>query len=64
MIAILSQWIAVRKHFRNHDISNALFISKKGKRLAIRTMEDNFKKILKKLTINFHFNVTCHTFTP
>jgi site-specific recombinase XerD len=61
MIAILSQWMAVRKHFLNHDIANALFISKKGKRLAIRTMEDNFKKILKKLNINFHFNVTCHT---
>jgi integrase/recombinase XerD len=61
MIAILSQWIAVRKHFLNYDIANALFISKKGNRLAIRTMEDNFKQILKKLTINFHFNVTCHT---
>jgi site-specific recombinase XerD len=61
MSAILTQWLAVRKHFLNHDIDNALFISKKGKRLAIRTMEDNFKKILKKLNINFHFNVTCHT---
>jgi integrase/recombinase XerD len=61
MIAILSQWLAVRKHFLNHDIANALFISKKGNRLAIRTMEDNFKKILKKLNINFHFNITCHT---
>ena len=61
MIAILTQWLAVRKHFHNHDIANALFISKKGNRLAIRTMEDNFKKILKKLNINFHFNVTCHT---
>ena len=61
MIAILSQWLAVRKHFLNHDTSKALFISKKGNRLAIRTMEDNFKKILKKLNIHFHFNVTCHT---
>jgi site-specific recombinase XerD len=61
MTAILSQWMAVRKYFLNHDIANALFISKKGNRLTIRTMEDNFKKILKKLNINFHFNVTCHT---
>jgi site-specific recombinase XerD len=61
MSAILSQWLAVRKQFRNHEIVNALFISKKGNRLAIRTMEDNFKKILKKLNINCHFNVTCHT---
>ena len=61
MIAILTQWIEVRKYFLNNDTSKALFISKKGDRLAIRTMEDNFKKILKKLNINFHFNVTCHT---
>jgi len=61
MIAILSQWIAVRKQFLNYDICNALFISKKGNRLAIRTMEDNFKKIIKKLNLNVHFNVTCHS---
>ncbi len=52
---------AVRKHFLNQDISNALFISKKGNRLAIRTIEDNFKKIIKKQNFNLHFNITCHT---
>jgi len=61
MTAILTQWIAVRKQFLNYDISNALFISKKGNRLAIRTIEDNFKKIIEKLNINVPFNVTCHT---
>jgi len=61
MTSILTQWIAVRKYFLNHNIAKALFISKKGNRLAIRTMEDNFKKILKKLNIQFLFNVTCHT---
>jgi site-specific recombinase XerD len=61
MTTILSQWIAVRKKFLNHDIDNALFISKKGNRLAIRTMEDNFKKIISKLKLNHHFNGTCHT---
>lgn len=61
MIAILTQWLAVRKQFLNYDISNALFISKKGNRLAIRTIEDNFKKIIDKLNINVSFNVTCHT---
>jgi site-specific recombinase XerD len=61
MIAILTQWLAVRKYFLNHDTSKALFISKKGNRLAIRTMEDNFKKIISKLNLNQHFNVTCHT---
>ena len=61
MTAILSLWIAVRKHFINHDIDKALFISKKGNRLSIRTMEDNLKKIISKLKLNQHFNVTCHT---
>lgn len=61
MIAILTHWIALRKYFLNQDNSNALFISKKGNRLAIRTIEDNFKKIIKKLNIDFHFHVTCHT---
>ncbi|MFQ6115669.1 MAG: tyrosine-type recombinase/integrase [bacterium] len=56
MNAILTQWIAVRKHLLNYDISNALFISKKGNRLAIRTIEDNFKKILKKLNVNSHIH--------
>ena len=61
MTAILMQWIAVRKQFLNYDISNALFISKKGNRLAIRTIEDNFSKIIEKLNLNVPFNVTCHT---
>ncbi|HEX9971601.1 MAG TPA: tyrosine-type recombinase/integrase [bacterium] len=61
MMAILTQWIAVRKQFLNHDSCNALFISKKGNRLAIRTMEDNFKKIIQILNLNVHFNVTCHS---
>jgi site-specific recombinase XerD len=58
---ILAEWLALRNNFLNSDITNALFISKKGNRLAIRTMEDNFKKILKKARLNVPFNVTCHT---
>jgi len=61
MTVILTQCIAVRKHFLNYDINNALFISKKGNRLAIRTMEDNFKKIIETLKLNVPFNVTCHS---
>jgi integrase/recombinase XerC/integrase/recombinase XerD len=61
MIAILTQWLGVRKQFLNHNTSKALFISKKGNRLAIRTMEDNFKKIVDQLNLNVHFNVTCHS---
>lgn len=61
MVQVLSEWLAVRHHFMNSAKSNALFISKKGNRLAIRTMEDNFQKILKKADFNVHFQVTCHT---
>jgi len=61
MIQILIEWMAVRSRFLNSDKSNALFVSKKGNRLAIRTMEDNFKKILSKSGIYALFNVSCHT---
>jgi site-specific recombinase XerD len=50
MCQILSEYLAVRSFFHNSEHSPALFISKKGNRLAIRTMEDNL-----------NFNVTCHT---
>jgi len=61
MIRVLSEYITVRRYLHKSDKSMALFISKKGNRLAIRTMEDNFKKVLKKTEFNTHFNVTCHT---
>lgn len=61
MIQILSEWIAVRPKFCNADQNNALFISKKGNRLSIRTMEDNFKKISLRAGFKTHFNITCHT---
>lgn len=54
--------MAIRHNFKNHNTTTALFISKKGFRLAIRTMEDNLKKLLKKLDLNTLFNITCHTF--
>ena len=58
---ILCQYLAVRNQFHNSWLTPALFVSKKGNRLAIRTMEDNFKKILFYSSINVAFNVTCHT---
>ena len=61
LVEILSHYISVRSHFYNSWLSPALFISKKGNRLAIRTMEDNFKKIVFYSSINVPFNVTCHT---
>jgi site-specific recombinase XerD len=58
---ILSHYLAVRELFMNSWLTNALFVSKKGNRLAIRTMEDNFKKIRLQIGFKVPFNVTCHT---
>lgn len=61
LFQILSEYLAVRTLFYKNDQQNALFISKKGNRLAIRTMEDNFKKIVFKSGLQTRFNVSCHT---
>jgi len=61
VIKILEEWLAVRPFFFRSKHCNALFISKKGNRLAIRTMEDNLKKIVKRANLNTYFNVTCHS---
>jgi integrase/recombinase XerD len=58
---ILTQYLAVRPHFCRSWKNDALFLSKKGNRLAIRTMEDNLKKIVRYAPLNVQFNVTCHT---
>jgi site-specific recombinase XerD len=61
MAGIITDWLSVRDKFLNSDKSDSLFISKKGNPLAIRTMEDNFKKIIETSTINVSFNITPHT---
>lgn len=61
MEQILMEYLAVRHFFHNSEKTTALFVSKKGNRLAIRTMEDNMKKLLPKAKIITPFNVTCHT---
>jgi site-specific recombinase XerD len=61
MVQVLSEWLAVRHNFKNSDLTEALFISKKGNRLAIRTMEDNMKKLVDRLALQVHFRVTCHS---
>jgi site-specific recombinase XerD len=61
LIDILCQYLAVRNRFFNSWLTPALFVSKKGNRMAIRTMEDNFKKLFFYSSINVSFNVTCHT---
>ncbi len=61
LIEILCQYLAVRGRFLNSWLTPALFVSKKGNRLAIRTMEDNLKKILLYVPFEAPFNVSCHT---
>lgn len=61
MLKVLSEWLAVRHNFKNSELTGALFISKKGNRLAIRTMEDNMKKLVDRVGLEVHFRVTCHT---
>ncbi len=58
---ILYEYLAVREFFYESEKTPALFVSKKGNRLAIRTMEDNMKKRLNKVKFTVPFNVTCHT---
>ena len=61
LLEVVSHYLAVRDRFYNSWLTPALFISKKGNRLAIRTMEDNFKKLVHYAGIQVPFNVTCHT---
>lgn len=61
LFQVVSEWLSVRGQFFNSDKHLSLFMSKKGNRLAIRTMEDNFKKILADSGLDLPFNVTCHS---
>ena len=61
LIEILCQYLALRGQFYNNWITPSLFVSKKGNRLAIRTMEDNLKKIVFYLPFEVPFNISCHT---
>jgi site-specific recombinase XerD len=61
LFQILTEYLTVRSGFHNHAVSTALFVSKKGNRLAIRTMEDNFKKIVARADLGASFPVVCHT---
>jgi integrase len=42
----INTWLEIRKRFYNAGQEHALFISKKGNRLAIRTAQENFQKIV------------------
>lgn len=61
LFQVLSEYLAVRPCFYKSEDRPALFVSKKGNRLAIRTIEDNFKKLVYKAELSTRFNVSCHT---
>jgi len=58
---VISEYLAVRSCFYNSSQTNALFVSKKGNRLSIRTMEDNFKKLVDRSGLTLRFTITCHS---
>jgi len=58
---ILEIYLAVRPNIYKSDENEALFISKKGRRIAVRTIQDNFKKLTERTKISKRFAVTCHT---
>jgi len=61
LIEILCRYLALRDQFCNSRLTPSLFVSKKGNRLAIRTMEDNLKKVLPYVPFEVSFNISCHT---
>ena len=48
LMDILEQWLVYRTRLYGANQLDALFISKKGNRLSIRTAQDNFQKIVTK----------------
>ena len=61
LVQIIIEWLAVRRGFLNAKTNHALFLSRKGNRLSIRTMEDNMKKITDKAEISSWQKITPHT---
>jgi len=49
MVALLEEWLILRKQYGGSNRCSALFLSQKGKRLAVRTIQDNFKKVVDSL---------------
>ena len=49
MAALIREWLLVRKAYAGATRCSALFLSQKGHRLAVRTIQDNFKKLIDSL---------------
>ena len=61
LVQLITEYLAVRRGFLNAKTNQALFLSRKGNRLSIRTMEDNMKKIIDKTEISSWQKITPHT---
>ncbi|MBT7067436.1 MAG: tyrosine-type recombinase/integrase [Verrucomicrobia bacterium] len=49
MTEMLREWLVVRDEYAGATRGPALFLSQKGNRLAVRTIQDNFKKLVDSL---------------
>jgi len=58
---LLRDWLTVRSSFFRTRGSDALFISQKGNRMAIRTIEENFQKLVERTGPYSIERVTPHT---
>ena len=60
MVTLLKQWLKIRDHYAGATRRSALFLSQKGNRLAVRTIQDNFKKLVDSLPPFSTDHVTPH----
>jgi len=49
MIALIREWLVVRDEYAGATRCSALFLSQKGNRLAVRTIQENFKELVDSL---------------
>ena len=49
MITLLKEWLEMRDQYAGATRCSALFLSQKGNRLAVRTIQENFKKLVDSL---------------
>ncbi len=61
MIALLREWLVVRDEYAGATRCSALFLSQKGKRLAVRSIQENFKKLVDSLPPFSTKRVTPHS---
>ncbi len=61
MASVLGEWLVLRQGYSGATLGPALFLSQKGNRLAVRTIQDNFKKMVDALPKFSIERVTPHT---